>query len=367
MHDSHGNIVDHDAILRTLPGLVLVVGRDKRVVYCNRPLAAQTAEEVVGQSILDVTPVIYRQRVSDRLDQIFMHGNECVLEEQWIAGSKGTRQWFENTFCPVSRDGEVVGAMLISNEITARKEADEKVRGMRQQLEYAQELAHVGSWSWEIGSREVSWSRELYRAFGLEEGAPITLDQYFSSIHPADLARVKALVERSAIDRRPAQFEHRIVRPDRSERLLRCRLFVSPGANGRHWMMYGTAQDITRERSSELERERLYHNAEAAIQARDAFLSMAAHELKTPLTTLRLYLDATIGMILHNEAEPAREKIVTRLESAKRQASRVVSLLEVLLEVPDLLSRDLDLVREETDLAEVVPGGRQVRARLQAK
>ena len=37
----------------------------------------------------------------------------------------------------------------------------------RSQLTEAQQIAHIGSWEWDIGTNTVSWSQELYRIFGL--------------------------------------------------------------------------------------------------------------------------------------------------------------------------------------------------------
>lgn len=55
-------------------------------------------------------------------------------------------------------------------DVTERKEAEELLRHHEAQLAEAQQLAHLGSWEWDISADRMSWSVELYRIFGLEPG-----------------------------------------------------------------------------------------------------------------------------------------------------------------------------------------------------
>ena len=45
-------------------------------------------------------------------------------------------------------------------------------------LAEAQTLGHTGAWAWQVGTRRMWWSDEMYRIFGLEPQAfPATYDQ----------------------------------------------------------------------------------------------------------------------------------------------------------------------------------------------
>jgi PAS domain S-box-containing protein len=112
------------------------------------------------------------------------------------------------------------------------------------------------------------------------------------------------------------------------------------------------AEEIARRVASAVENARLYRHAQEAIGLRDEFLSVAAHELKTPLTTLQLQLDALERSIPRLAAED--EKIGRRMSSATRQMDRLTRLVEDLLDVSRITAGRMTLHRESFDLAELV-------------
>jgi PAS domain S-box-containing protein len=93
---------------------------------------------------------------------------------------------------------------------------------------------------------------------------------------------------------------------------------------------------------------RLFEQLRSAIEARDQFLSMASHELNTPLTTLKLQLESvTRGAC----SDPT---IAPRIERAQKQVSRLASLVRELLDVSRIAGGRLHLRAEEFDLSELV-------------
>ncbi|AUX37920.1 MULTISPECIES: ATP-binding protein [Sorangium] len=101
----------------------------------------------------------------------------------------------------------------------------------------------------------------------------------------------------------------------------------------------------------EAQRARLYQDAEDAIKRRDEFLALAAHELKTPLTPLRLLAGSVLRALQRNApAEALQEKTAVIL----RQVDRLSELVDELLDVSRLTAGRLGLQIEEVDLAAVV-------------
>lgn len=122
----------------------------------------------------------------------------------------------------------------------------------RRALAEAQELAHIGSWEWEISKDRVTWTEELYRIYGLEMlGPEATFDSYLESIHPADRTYVIEKIQEALDNDQPFHMEHRIVRPDGGERHLDCHGRFTHDAEGRQLKMIGTAQDVTDQRLAE--------------------------------------------------------------------------------------------------------------------
>jgi len=95
--------------------------------------------------------------------------------------------------------------------------------------------------------------------------------------------------------------------------------------------------------------------AEEAIKARDEFLSIATHELKTPLTTITLRIQSTLDSILNQSlANFNGEMLVESLSSAHEQTNRLQKLIKDLLNFSLITRGKLDLELKEVDLNEVI-------------
>ena len=96
-----------------------------------------------------------------------------------------------------------------------------------------------------------------------------------------------------------------------------------------------------------------------AIHARDEFLSIASHELRTPITTLTLQIDG-LSRMLHDHVPAATpEKVSRRLEITRRQVDRLAALVSTLIDVSRITSGKVQLTRQLADLAEVIRLGRR--------
>ena len=89
-----------------------------------------------------------------------------------------------------------------------------------------------------------------------------------------------------------------------------------------------------------------------AVAARDQFMSIASHELKTPLTSLQLQLQSLERTLNAGSPEPGR--VAQRLKTATRSTERLGELVNRLLDVSRITGGRLELAREDVDLVEVV-------------
>ena len=144
-----------------------------------------------------------------------------------------------------------------------------QVARLERQLAIAQQITHIGSWEWDLVTRNVVWSDELYRLYGFEPGSrAITVDFFLSRVHESDRASVQGRVA-EALDRggRFAWVE-RIVRADGAVRELDTIGEVLVGEGGRPTSLIGTCRDITDERERERQ-VRLYadivHNVQIGL------------------------------------------------------------------------------------------------------
>ncbi|WP_437917134.1 AAA family ATPase [Sorangium sp. So ce302] len=139
-------------------------------------------------------------------------------------------------------------------------------------------------------------------------------------------------------------------------------LSVVSSAPGRR---YGDAdlelvQEVARRAAMAIDNARLYRAAQEAIRARDEFLTVATHELNTPMTSLTLSLEA-----MDRARQSGRtwdpQAIGRQIDRALRQAARLTRLNNQLLDVSRSHADRLPLEVEEVDLGVVI---RDVIARL---
>jgi len=107
-------------------------------------------------------------------------------------------------------------------------------------------------------------------------------------------------------------------------------------------------RDLTERRRLEEERLSLAR-AEEAIRLRDEFLSLAAHELKTPLTVLQLQLDT-----LHDRMDDSGQRVAKKLQRAAQSSERLSLLVESLLDVSRIATGRFALDIKEFDLVDTL-------------
>jgi PAS domain S-box-containing protein len=222
-----------------------------------------------------------------------------------------------------------VSLLVLGATLSEREQANES-------LAEAQQLAHLGSWEWEIASDRVAWSSELFRIFGVDPRADaLTFESFLDHVHPDDRARVRAEVERALAARRPFEVNHRIVLDNGTERAVHSRGRVVVDAAGVPNRMVGTAQDVT-------ERRRLE-------EVRDNILSAVSHELRTPLTSI-------LGFALTLRERPELDAAVRQqiTDELAAQAEKLERLLLDLLDVDRLRYGLVKLACERTDIAALV-------------
>lgn len=111
-------------------------------------------------------------------------------------------------------------------------------------LARSERLGRVGSWEWDPQRRQVECSQELQRLLGLP--AATSTEGALLRCVPADDrgALRKALEELVQDGARARSFEHRVLRPDGSERRVRHEIERMPAENGR-WFLAGALRDVT--------------------------------------------------------------------------------------------------------------------------
>lgn len=116
---------------------------------------------------------------------------------------------------------------------------------------------------------------------------------------------------------------------------------------------YATLVEIADRTSLALENARLYQEARQAVRLRDEFLSIASHELKTPLTPLLLQMES-LERLARRDTPVAPERLAGIAGVTIRQVQRLAALVQNLLDVSRISAGRLALEPERFDLAALI-------------
>lgn len=123
-----------------------------------------------------------------------------------------------------------------------------------------------------------------------------------------------------------------------------------------------TVVDISERKRTSEERERILEELSKAVRLRDEFLSVASHELKTPLTPLLLKLQALSREAQKQADSPFAQRVLRELELGRKQVAKLSELIGDLLDVSRISNGRLTLHPEEFDMAQLL---REVTGRFE--
>lgn len=231
---------------------IVVADRHYCATYMNRQAAAllgytmeEANEQVIGHSIFEF---LFEEDRSLMLAKIVerQRGEQSNYEFRYRR-KDGSPLWCLVSANPlVTPSGEFDGVLGIFTDITDHKHARDEIKQRERQLAEAQEVAHLGSWEWDVSTNTVLWSDELYRIFGLApQQQEMTYAAYLERVHPDDRERVRQATTIAFETRQPFELEERIVQPDGAIRVLHSRGGVVCDDGGAPLRMRGVCHDIT--------------------------------------------------------------------------------------------------------------------------
>jgi PAS domain S-box-containing protein len=119
-------------------------------------------------------------------------------------------------------------------------------------LKLAEDMAGVGTWSWDVAADRTTWSDQTYRIHGYEPGLePPPLQGVLERYHPDDARILAEHVQCAVAEGRDYALEARIYRPDGSMRQVVARGSCRKGPDGAVVALVGTFQDITEHLATE--------------------------------------------------------------------------------------------------------------------
>ncbi len=357
------------------PFPVLRVAGDGTILYCNDAGVALMDKWVrqVGESV----PDDWRQLIGDAL----------ASDQNKIIEVKYGRRFISFVIAPVTKAGYV---NIYGGDVTEQKKAEQSLRQAHDGLEKkvqqrttelsrtvsvlqeevgqrtlaqralqqsegrlsdAQRIAHIGNWDWDIVNNKIWWSDEIYHVFGLKpQQFEATFEAFLSYVHPEDRELVKQSLDEALNENKPYSFDHRIVRPDGTERIVYERAEVIRNADNSPIRMWGTVQDITAQKQAEekiLDDQKLLRSLTAELLlSEERERRKIATGLHDSVGQILAFSDRELGT-LHKSVPQENMKSVEEIRHHIKQAVKQTRTLTFDLSPPTLYDLGFEAATEE--------------------
>jgi PAS domain S-box-containing protein len=333
---------------------IVAFDRELRYLFWNPAMEfifGLPAAEAVGHKACDLLPFL-AEIGEDQQMALAVAGQHVVSRERPFRIQATSRSGtFEAFYRPLrSEAGEVIGGIGVIRDITERKWAEEQLLETQDRFRNMADVSPVLLWM--SGTDALctffnqTWLSFTGRTLAEEWGLG-----WAEGVHFEDFQRCVDLYLDAFGQRRVFEMEYRLRRADGEYRWVLDRGTPRYTPDGTFAGYIGSCVDITERRAAEGELRR-------AVEVRDEFLSIASHELMTPLTTMQLNVDSLLRLLRKDAEGHLRSgRLAKAATSVSGQVVRLTELVDVLLDGSRIAAGRLEFQLAELDVADL---GRQV-------
>jgi len=327
-----------------IPGATAIYrGIEMEIVMANAAMLGFWGkdESVIGKTLLEAVPELNGQLFISLLQQVFVTGETYSAREAaasyFIAGEMQTF-YYDFTY-RAFRDGNgnIEGIIHSAADVTALVKERLKAGLAEERLNFSLQSAAVGTWNFNAVNNTISLDKIGKQLYGMPDGDDFAFEQTLKNIHPDDVRTVHATIL-SCLDEGNedhCDIRFRVLSEDHELRWLQCTGKAVFNPDKTVQLFAGIVRDISKEIAG-IEAQR-----KLQIQ-KDNFLSIASHELKTPVTSIKAYAQL-LEKMLKREGDVQKADMLTRLTG---QVNRLTMLLDDLLDVSKITNDRLNFQRD---------------------
>jgi PAS domain S-box-containing protein len=238
---------------------------------------------------------------------------------------------------------------ILRDLLTSQREVMREMKAAEERLRLATSVSKVGIWEWNLINSEFTTTLQHDLCFGYKEKChDWNYVTFKSHLHPLDREKVTQAIDNAISSCTDFEMDFRIMWNDGATRWIRKFGKVESALDGSPTRVIGTCTDITEQKKSE-------DAMKEALFYRDEFLSIASHELKTPLTSLKLQSQVYKRGVLRNDSTIMnQEKLSSIMGNVDVQVNRLVRLVDDMLDIFRIRTGNLSIIKEMINLNQLI-------------
>ena len=323
-------------------GIIVLTGNNMIVEVVNEAYAELmqlVPEELLGHPLFDIIPdaeAEFRpllENVKSTGEPVHLYGHYYSVIIDGIK-SDGYLNIIYQAY--KEADGEISGVMAVYQDVTPQILAIKKLQESEEKFKFLADSMPQFVWIGDPIGNLNYFNKAVFAYSGLPEELVMAEGGWLEIVHPDERVENLRLWKEAITTGNDFEFSHRFRRHDGEYRWQLSRAIPQRDEHGNIQMWIGTSTDIQSLKDME--------------QQKDNFLSMASHELKTPLTTIKAYGQIAENMLIKKGAQ-AELSIVKKMG---KQVDRLTSLIEDLLDITKIQKGKMIYYEELFDFNDLV-------------
>ncbi|HLO49430.1 MAG TPA: PAS domain S-box protein [Kamptonema sp.] len=262
-------------IIENIPNMLFVKDAENlqflRFNKAGEELLGYPKEVLLGKSDYDFFPPEEADFFIAKDRETLTNGKVLdIPEEQVQTNHQGTRILHTRKIPILDELGNPKYLLGISEDITARKQAEAQLKEISERLSLALKSGRIGCWEWDILQNSLFWDERMYELYGATKNSETRLayEIWATGLHPDDRDAVEILIHQAVLGQTEYDTEFRVVHPDGSIHVIKAFGIVQRNAEGNPQTMIGVNFDISDRKEAERnlrQNEQKYHQILDAI------------------------------------------------------------------------------------------------------
>jgi PAS domain S-box-containing protein len=234
--------------INSAPHGIIVTDEDGNFIEVNDTLCKMTGythEELLTKTVSTITTPGCINEVLISYGELKKKGKSAIETE--IINKNGEIRYWEVTAIKLSEQ-RFLGFTI---DITERRRSSEALKKSEKTLSKAQEIAHIGSWEWNLKTRHFKWSDEMYQLFSFDPDSELKLKSLKMKIHPDDRGYVMEVIKKTRQGIVVPYIEFKVLSSEKEERYITVMAESVFDETGNVEFITGIAQDVTERKKNE--------------------------------------------------------------------------------------------------------------------